>query len=74
MCIILVISQLSIIVKCCNREIRMSNDTGKRLPMNLDGGFHTCQKETGTKKVEKKVLTLEERVKRLESIVIDPRK
>lgn len=26
----------------------MSNDTGKWLPMNLDGSFHSC-KETGTK-------------------------
>lgn len=28
----------------------MSNDTGKWLPMNLDGSFHSC-KEIGTKNV-----------------------
>jgi hypothetical protein len=53
--------------------------------LELSGTLHTrerCQSlksqtSTGTKKVEtsnNKPLTLEERVKRLESIVIDPRK
>ena len=64
----------------CNKEIRMSNDTGKWLPMNLDGSFHSCnqnQTSTGTKKVDNNMLSLEKldaRLRRLESIVIDPRK
>jgi hypothetical protein len=56
----------------CKREIKMSNETGKWLPMNLDGSFHSCnqiQISTGTKKVETKTLSLEERVKRLEDFV-----
>jgi hypothetical protein len=58
----------------CKQEIVMSDRTsGNWLPYNLNGSIHEC-KSTGTKKVETKELTLEERVKRLESIVIDPRK
>ena len=55
----------------------MSNDTGKWLPMNLDGGFHSCiQNQTqGTqKKIVDKPLSIEERLVRLERIVLDPRK
>ena len=40
----------------CKKEIRMSNDTGKWLPLNMDGSFHSCQaQQTGTKKVETSV-------------------
>ena len=49
---------------------------GKWLPYNLNGSVHDC-KSSGTKKVETKPLTLEEldaRLKRVESIVIGPRK
>jgi len=53
--------------------------TGKWLPYDLKGKVHECntQPQTGTKRVETKTLSLEEivtRLKRLESIVIDPRK
>ena len=62
----------------CKREIVMSDRTsGNWLPYDLNGEIHDCKnttKSTGPKKVETKELTLEERVKRLESIVIDPRK
>lgn len=58
----------------CKQEIVMSDRTSANwLPYNLNGSIHDC-KNTGTKKVETKELSLEERVKRLESIVIDPRK
>ena len=55
----------------CKSEIRMSNNTGKWLPMNLDGSFHSCN--TNIKKVAKE-RTVEERLKRLEQIVLDPRR
>jgi hypothetical protein len=69
----------------CKNEIVMSDrGAGKWLPYNLDGGAHECKNtststsiNTGTKKVENRPLNLEEidaRLKRLESIVIDPRK
>ena len=59
----------------CKQEIVMSDRTsGNWLPYDLNGQVHDCKNQTGTKKVETKPLTLEERVKRLESIVIDPRK
>ena len=55
----------------------MSDRTsGNWLPYDLDGQIHDC-KQTGTKKVETRALTFESidaRLKRLESIVIDPRK
>ena len=61
----------------CKREIVMSDRTsGNWLPYDLDGQIHDC-KQTGTKKVETRALTFESidaRLKRLESIVIDPRK
>ena len=52
---------------------------GKRLPYDLNGSAHECknQNQTGTKKVVTKRLSLEEldaRLKRVESIVIRPRK
>jgi hypothetical protein len=52
---------------------------GNWYPYNPDGTPHDCrnQTQTGTKKVETRQLSLEEidaRLKRLESIVIDPRK
>ena len=47
----------------------MSNDTGKWLPMNLDGSFHSCnQNQTqtgGQKKVVEKPLSIEDRLVRL---------
>jgi hypothetical protein len=56
----------------CKQEIRMTNDSGKWLPANLDGSRHYCNnQETGTKKVIKeKELTLEERVERLERFIL----
>jgi hypothetical protein len=67
----------------CKQEIVMSDKgAGKWLPYNLDGSAHECKNQnqtTGTKKVEtnNRPLSLEEldaRLKRLESICIDPRK
>jgi hypothetical protein len=63
----------------CKREIVMSDRTsGNWLPYDLNGQVHDCKNQTtGTKKVETKSLSLEEldaRLKRVESIVIDPRK
>jgi hypothetical protein len=64
----------------CKQEIVMSDRmSGNWLPYNLNGSIHECKKEnqTGTKKVETKPLSLEEldaRLKRVESIVIGPRK
>ena len=59
----------------------MSDRTsGNWLPYDLNGRVHDCKTNntsTGTRKVETKLLSLEEldaRLKRLESIVIDPRK
>jgi hypothetical protein len=66
----------------CKQEIVMSDRaSGKWLPYDLKGRVHECQTQTQSstraKKVESKPLSLEEieaRLKRLESIVIDPRK
>ena len=66
----------------CKREIVMSDRaSGNWLPYDLNGTVHECKKEnqtaTGTKKVEIRPLSLEEldaRLKRIESIVIGPRK
>ena len=53
----------------------MTNDSGKWKPLNLDGSFHFCDAQTGTQKAAKeKELTVEERLLRLERIVLDPRK
>ncbi len=63
----------------CKQEIIMSDKaSGNWLPYNLDGMAHDCksQNQTGTKKVETK-LSLEEldaRLKRVEGIVIGPKK
>ena len=61
----------------CKQEIVMSDRTSATwLPYNLNGSVHDC-KNTGTKKVETKPLSLEEldaRLKRVESIVIGLRK
>jgi hypothetical protein len=57
----------------CKAEIRMSNNTGKWLPSNLDGSAHRC---FGKKEETKKPLTMEEldlRLKVVESILLDPR-
>lgn len=65
----------------CNKEIQLSDKaSGKWLPYNLDGSMHECKNQAqATKKVEtnNRRLTLEEldaRLKRLESIVIGPKK
>ncbi len=71
----------------CKREIVMSDRaSGNWLPYDLNGSIHECKKEnqtaTGTKTVEKRTsgdppLSLEEldaRLKRVESIVIGPKK
>jgi hypothetical protein len=64
----------------CKREIVMSDRaSGNWLPYDLNGEVHECknQSQTGTKKVETRPLSLEEldaRLKRVERIVIDPRK
>ena len=66
----------------CNKEIVMSDKaSGNWYPYNTDGAPHDCRNQTqtsiGTKKVETRTLSLEEidaRLKRVESIVIDPRK
>jgi hypothetical protein len=63
----------------CNKQIEMSDKaSGNLYPYNVDGTPHDCKNQSqGTKKVETKTLSLEEieaRLKRLESIVIDPRK
>jgi hypothetical protein len=62
----------------CKNEIVMSDrGAGKSLPYNLDGGAHECKNtntstSTGTKKVEIRLLSLEEldaRLKRVESFL-----
>jgi hypothetical protein len=62
----------------CKQEILSDKGAGKWLPYNLNGSVHDCKtNSTGTKKVETKALSLEEldaRLKRVESIVIGPRK
>lgn len=64
----------------CKQEIVMSDRaSGKWLPYDLKGRVHECNThpQTGTNKVETKTLSFEEieaRLRRLESIVIDPRK
>ena len=66
----------------CKQEIVMSDRaSGKWLPYDLKGRVHECntqpQTSSGTNKVETKTLSFEEievRLRRLESIVIDPRK
>lgn len=64
----------------CNKTIEMSdNASGKWLPYNIDGTQHDCRKETQTntgtqKKIVDKPLSIEERLVRLERIVLDPRK
>jgi hypothetical protein len=65
----------------CKQEIVMSDrGAGKWLPYDLNGSVHDCKTNStsaGTNKVETKPLSLEEldaRLKRVESIVIGPRK
>lgn len=52
----------------CGKEIQLSNDSGKWKPFNLDGSFHFCAEQTGTKKVETKPLTLEALDARLKKV------
>ena len=62
----------------CKKEIRMSNNSGKWLPLNLDNTVHRCfVKETRVYENKEKPLTLEDlnlRLQLLESIVLDPRR
>lgn len=64
----------------CKQEIRMDQINGKWGAYNINGGFHQCrpiaqtQTETGTKKAVTKPFSIEERLVRLERIVLDPRK
>jgi histone acetyltransferase (RNA polymerase elongator complex component) len=63
----------------CNETIEMSDKaSGNWYPYNMDRTSHDCRNQAqGTKKVETKTLSLEEldaRLKRVESIVIGPRK
>ncbi len=64
----------------CKQEIVMSDrGAGNWLPYDLNGSVHECKREnqTRTKKVETRAISLEEldaRLKRVESIVIGPRK
>ena len=67
----------------CKKEIRMSDETGKWLPYNLNNGPHECQKKqedttkvNGTiKKIEAEnqriTLTVTEIINRLKSIGIN---
>lgn len=61
----------------CKKEIRMTNNSGKWKPLNLDNTSHRCfVKNTETQEAQKP-LTLEDldlRLKMVESIVLDPRK
>ena len=56
----------------CNQEIRLSNDTGKWLPYNLDGSAHECKKSSEQPQTQppqnKKQITLEDIESRLERI------
>ena len=36
----------------CNQEIRLSNDTGKWLPYNLDNTAHECKKSSFTQQTQ----------------------
>ena len=61
--------------KCvyCDQEITMSDDIGKKwLPYNADGSGHDCRNKNGNGNGngEKKLFTLDEVVKKLESIGI----
>ncbi|MGA7142284.1 MAG: hypothetical protein WBX29_09775 [Nitrososphaeraceae archaeon] len=53
-------------------------NSGKWLPFNLDGTLHNCiekpQNSIGTKKVKNESFTVEQRLLRLERIILDPRK
>ena len=39
----------------CHKEIRLSNDTGKWLPYNLDGSSHECKKSEQTPTTKQQV-------------------
>ena len=61
----------------CNKQIEMSDKaSGNWYPCNIDGTQHDCRNQTqGTqKKIVDKPLSIEERLVRLEKIVLDPRK
>lgn len=48
----------------CRQEIKMSDESGKWLPYDKDGGMHDCRKKNG------KDLTVEGLVRKLESLGI----
>ena len=57
----------------CNKEIRLSNDTGRWLPYNLDNTAHECKKSNEQQQQplppqNKKQITLEDIEARLERI------
>jgi hypothetical protein len=59
----------------CNKEIRMSNDTGKWLPMNLDGGFHSCkkvEKDNNKDKQEPQIIINQDPVNEKEKVRVSP--
>lgn len=63
----------------CKNEILMTEKLGKWFPLNLDNSPHKCEQEKKPQlknQLESTILLqqLYERVKRLEKIVIDPRK
>jgi hypothetical protein len=67
----------------CKREIRMSNNTGKWQPFNLDNTAHRCFEKSNENRanssktsVKTGSISLEDldlRLKLLESIILDPR-
>ena len=56
----------------CNSEIRMSDNSGKWLPFNLDNTLHDCRRaqQEVVAPAQQQLLTIEERVKRLEKVVL----
>jgi hypothetical protein len=54
----------------CDQKIIMSDETGKWLPYNKDGSQHNCRDKNGNGNSEKKIFTLEEVFRKLESIGI----
>jgi hypothetical protein len=60
--------------KYCKQEIKMSNDSGKWNPYNKDGSAHDCRttgaEDTSAAKQDTPTYTLDQVVKKLESIGI----
>jgi hypothetical protein len=51
----------------CKQEIRLSNDSGKWLPYNLDNTVHECKKSNHSQQ-QPKQLTLEDLDSRLQKL------